>query len=316
MKTHEQHKWMGVFAATMCPFNLDESIDFDGLSAYIKHLLQFDQLKGLVPNGHTGEIMSLRLQERAEVTRIVKREVLAAKRNIPVVSGICSEGSLPAIDDAFAAAEAGADAILLMPLHHWMRFGKSKAEVVGFFKDLAAVGLPIIVHQYPAWTKAGYSLDEMKELVEIPEVVCIKMGTRDMARWLFDYEELKKKRSDLSIITCHDEYLLPTLLEAGDGALVGFAGFAPQLIIELVHACLDGNYYEAKKSQKSIEPLARIIYQFGEPSNKAHQRMKTAKWLLGEISSPVFRRPIQALEPDEINELRFGLDRLGYNIVN
>jgi len=66
---------MGVFPATLCPFHSDESIDEAGLRTYIANLCAVDGLKGLVPNGHTGEIMSLRENERAEVTKIVVEEV-------------------------------------------------------------------------------------------------------------------------------------------------------------------------------------------------------------------------------------------------
>ncbi len=161
----------------------------------------------------------------------------------------------------------------------------------------------------------GSSLKEMLEMVKIPRVKCIKMGTRDMARWLWDYEQLKAARPELSIITCHDEYLLPTLLEAGDGALIGFAGFAPQLMIDLVHACLAGDLPRAKKAQQTVAPLARLIYNFGEPGCGAHQRMKVAKWLLGQFPSPVFRRPVRPLPETEVQRLRVGLRAIGMKPV-
>ena len=127
---------------------------------------------------------------------------------------MCGEGSLSAIDHALAAKEAGADGILLVPPHHWLRFGRSSAEAVGFIADVdEGADIDIVIHQYPAWTKAGYTLKEMLEMVKIPRVNCIKMGTRDMARWLWDYEQLKAARPDLSIITCHDEYLLPIAVD-------------------------------------------------------------------------------------------------------
>jgi 4-hydroxy-tetrahydrodipicolinate synthase len=315
-KEWKNHPWMGVFPATLCPFLTDERIDEEGLRRYIASLCSVDGIKGLVPNGHTGEIMSLREAERAQVTRIVAEEVRKSGRRLKVISGVCGEGSLSAIDHALAAKEAGADAILLMPPHHWLRFGRSSAEAVGFIADVAEGGdIDIVVHQYPAWTKAGYTLKEMLEMVKIPQVKVIKMGTRDMARWLWDYEQLKAARPDLSIITCHDEYLLPTLLEAGDGALIGFAGFAPQLMIELVHACLEGDLPRAKKAQQTVAPLARLIYNFGEPGCAAHQRMKVAKWLLGELSSPVFRRPVRPLPEAEVQRLRDGLKAIGLNPV-
>lgn len=332
------HPWAGVFPATLCPFHNNEDIDEPGLRDYLRGLLAVPGLKGLVCNGHTGEIMSLSPEERARVTRILAQEVSRLRpdgfggqaglkgqrarkrgtaRRPKVVSGIAAEGSRVAIAHAKAAKEAGADAILLMPPHHWLRFGRSSAEAVGFIADVAeGAGIDIIIHQYPAWTKAGYSLKEMLEMVKIPRVVCIKMGTRDMARWLWDYEQIKAARPDLSIITCHDEYLLPTLLEAGDGALIGFAGFAPRLMIELVHACMEGDLARAKQAQQTVAPLARLIYNFGEPGCGAHQRMKVAKWLLGEISSPVFRRPVRPLPEAEVQRLREGLRAIGMKTVN
>jgi 4-hydroxy-tetrahydrodipicolinate synthase len=314
---YKEHPWMGVFPATLCAFADDESIDEDGLRSYIRDLCAVEGLKGLVCNGHTGEIMSLRPKERAEVTRIFAEEVKKSASDLKVVSGISAEGSLEAIDDALAAKQAGADAILLMPPHHWLRFGRSSETTIGFFKDVAeGGGIDIIVHQYPAWTKAGYSLEEMLEMIKIPDVVCIKMGTRDMARWLWDYKQLKAARPELSIITCHDEYLLPTLLEAGDGALIGFAGFAPELMVNLVHACLDGDLKAAKEAQKMVAPLARLIYNFGEPGCGAHQRMKVAKWLLGEFSSSIFRRPLRPLSEKQIDGIRKGLQAIGLKTVN
>jgi 4-hydroxy-tetrahydrodipicolinate synthase len=317
MKTWQEHPWMGVFPATLCPFHEDESLDEAGLRAYIANLCQVPGVKGLVPNGHTGEIMSLREDERAQVTRIVAEEVKRSGKAIKVISGVCGEGSLSATDHALAAKKAGADGILLMPPHHWLRFGRSSEEAVGFIADVAeGADIDIVIHQYPAWTKAGYTLKEMLEMVKIPRVKVIKMGTRDMARWLWDYEQLKAANPDVTIITCHDEYLLPTLLEAGDGALIGFAGFAPELMIELVHACLEGDLPRAKRAQQTVAPLARLIYNFGEPGCGAHQRMKVAKWLLGEISSPVFRRPVRPLPESEVRRLREGLQAIGLETVN
>jgi 4-hydroxy-tetrahydrodipicolinate synthase len=184
---------------------------------------------------------------------------------------------------------------------------------VGFVEDVAAgSGVSIIVHQYPAWTKAGYTLAEMKEMVKLPEVVMVKMGTRDMARWRYDYEELKAVAPHVSITTCHDEFLLASLLEGADGALIGFAGFVPELMVELVHAALDGDLARARKAGDIVAPLARIVYAFGEPGCGAHQRMKAAKWLLGIFPSPVFRRPMRPLSPEQLAAIRQGLEAIGF----
>jgi 4-hydroxy-tetrahydrodipicolinate synthase len=308
---------MGVFPATLCPFHADERIDEEGLRAYFAWLCTVPGLKGLVCNGHTGEIMSLSSRERARVTTILAEEVRKSGRPLKVISGVAAEGSLVAIEHAKAAKDAGADAILLMPPHYQLRFGRPSETAVGFIADVAeGADIDIVIHQYPSWTKVGYTLAEMLEMVKIPRVVCIKMGTRDMARWLFDYEQLKAAAPHVTIITCHDEYLLPTLLEAGDGALIGFAGFAPDLMVKLVDACVAGDLTAAKEAQKTVAPLARLIYNFGEPGCTAHQRMKTALWLLGNISSPVFRRPTRPLAAQQVDRIRRDLQTIGLTTVN
>ena len=308
--TWRTHPWTGVFAATLCPFHDDETLDEEALGQYVRELAEVEGLRGLVCNGHTGEITSLRPHEQAQVTQIVADQ---CRGRVKTVSGISAEGSLEAIDHALAAREAGADALLLMPPHHWLRFGRTRDTAIGFVQDVAeGAGMPIVVHQYPAWTRAGYSLAEMLELVKIPEVVSIKMGTRDMARWRWDYEQLKTAAPEVTILACHDEYLLATLLEGCEGALVGFAGFVPELICALVRHALEGDLAGARRMRAVVDPLSRIVYNFGEPSGDAHQRMKCARWLMGKFSSPTMRRPLRPLPEVEVDKIRRGLVALGY----
>lgn len=314
MNRQEDQPWAGVFPATLCPFHEDESIDEEGLRSYMRELAAVDGVKGLVCNGHTGEITSLRSSERAQVTTLVAEET---KGQVKVVSGVSAEGSLEATDYAIAAKEAGADAILLMPPHHWLRFGRTSETAIGFFQDVAeGANIPIIVHQYPAWTKASYSLAEMLEFVKIPQVACIKMGTRDMARWRWDYEQLKETAPHVPILTCHDEYLLASLLEGCDGALIGFAGFVPELMVEVVRCALSGDLIGARKARKLVDPLSRIVYNFGEPSGDAHQRMKCARWLMGKFPSMTMRRPLRPLPETEIAKIRRNLEIIGYECVH
>jgi len=165
--------WSGVYPATLCSFHEDESLDEEGIVASIEDVASVPGVEGVVCNGHTGEIMSLSPDERASVTRLVAEGAARANartgRRVKVISGVSAEGSREAVDHAIAAREAGAEAILLMPPHHWLRFGRSTATAVGFIEDVAAGGgVSIIVHQYPAWTKAGYTLAEMQEMVRLP----------------------------------------------------------------------------------------------------------------------------------------------------
>ncbi|MCC6486499.1 MAG: dihydrodipicolinate synthase family protein [Candidatus Hydrogenedentes bacterium] len=305
--------WSGLFPATLCPFTGSLDIDEEDLARYLSWVAGHACVKGVVVNGHTGEITSLRNAERARVTAIA---VASVGQRVRVISGVCAEGSLDAIDQARAAKEAGASAILLMPPHHWLRFGRNRATAVGFVEDVNnAVDIGIVLHQYPAWTKAGYSLAEMLDIAALSNVVSIKMGTRDMARQHHDYETLRQAVPDVSIITCHDEFLLASLLEGADGALVGFAGYAPELIGALVDKALAGDLAGARSLRDRVDTLAKAIYAFGEPSADAHQRMKMAAYLTGKLASPVARPPLRALAAEAVKAMAAALRRAGEHVL-
>ena len=81
-----ENPWSGVFAATLCPFREDYSIDEEGLRAYSRYVAGVDGIRGLVCNGHTGEVMGLTARERVRVTEIMADEV---GDQVKIVSGVC-----------------------------------------------------------------------------------------------------------------------------------------------------------------------------------------------------------------------------------
>jgi 4-hydroxy-tetrahydrodipicolinate synthase len=192
-----------------------------------------------------------------------------------------------------------------MPPHHWLRFGRTSETAIGYFGDVAkGCDIPIIVHQYPNWTKASYSLEEMITIARIPHVVAIKVGTRDMSRLDHEYRVLKQEVPDVPHLSCHDEYLLASLLAGSDGALVGFAGFVPELMVELVRSALSGDLQRARHAQELVYKLNKIVYRFGEPSSDAHQRMKVAMTLQGRFPSMVARPPLRPLGEKDMERIK------------
>ncbi len=142
-------------------------------------------------------------------------------------------------------------------------------------------------------------------------MVAIKDGTRDLARYERNVRTLRQTAPDVAILTCHDEYLLPTLVQGIDGALVGFAGFVPELIVELVDAVRQEDLPRARQVSDRLYHLKQAVYRMGEPSADAHQRMKAATYLLDRISSPRVRPPLAPLPEETVAGLRRDLERVG-----
>ena len=133
-----------------------------------------------------------------------------------------------AIEQAGWAKEAGAQALDIMPPHHWLRFGFRPSHVIDYFKAIGeASGLPLIVHVYPAWTKASFSSELLAELALLPSVQAFKIGTREMNKYKRDLQMIRAAAPEKACLTCHDEYLLPSMVQGVDGALVGFASVIP-----------------------------------------------------------------------------------------
>ncbi|WP_243840794.1 dihydrodipicolinate synthase family protein [Paenisporosarcina antarctica] len=304
-----QKKWQGVYPAVLLPFKDDYSIDEESFRSLVSWVAGHEGIEGIVVNGHTGEISSLLPHERAEAVRIAVDEL---KGKIPVISGLSAEGTIEAVQHAKAIQEAGGEGILLMPPHSWLRFGMQPDSTVEFFKDVAAsVDISVIVHLYPTWTKATYNTEQILQMVSIPNVDAVKIGNRDMGQYELDVKALKKNAPDVSILTCHDEYLLPTLIQGIDGALVGFASFVPNLIVDLVNAVKNNDLPEAREVYDKIYELKHAVYKMGEPSSTAHARMKEAMFQRGLISSALARKPVLPLTDQDKEEIRNGLLSVG-----
>lgn len=299
----------GVIPAITVSFQEDYSIDEFGLREVAGWLARHDGVTAILTNGHTGEVFALSPQERAQVTRTVADTV---SPDTAVISGISSESIIEAAEHAKQAQEAGASGVLLMPPHYWLRFGMTDEHVLTYYRTVAeAIDIPIVCHVYPAYTKAGYSSELLAKLAKSPQVTSFKVGTRDMSRYDQDIRAIRQANPDASILTCHDEYLLPSLVQGVDGALVGFASLAPELITEMVAVVQKGDLVRAQELHKVLFELKEAVYGGGEPSADAHARMKTAMKLAGRLSSDVMRPPTTSPGEAARSRIRDAIERVG-----
>ncbi len=304
--------YKGIIPAIACPFTAEHKIDEPGLRKLASWLSTQPGVVAVMTNGHTGEVFSLTPDERAQVTRIVASEIA---HRTPVVSSIVCEGLRDARVHAEMAKKAGATALDVMPPHHWLRFGFRPSHVREYFDAIAESGLDLIAHVYPAWTRASYSTATMAELAKSPYLQAFKVGQRDMNKYAADVKAVRDADPTKAILTCHDEYLLSSLLSGSDGALVGFAGFVPELIIALVTASLSGNLAEANRLQETVYKFNKIVYRFGEPTSDAHQRMKIAMTMQGRFPSINVRPPLRKLSNTEMDRIRREVDATPYTFA-
>jgi 4-hydroxy-tetrahydrodipicolinate synthase len=281
----------GVLPACVTPFTADGDVDHRELARYAHWLANTDGVTAIVCNAHAGEGLSLTEKERLEVIRTLATEVGGA---VPIIAAVGGEGSRVAAREAQAAAAAGASAILLFPAHVWLRMGYQRGAPEDRYRMVAdASGIPLVLFVYPDATLATYQLETILHIGSMPEVVAMKTGVRNMARWDTEVPAIRRELPDLKILTCHDEYLLHTMWES-DGALVGYGALVPELMVELLRDAKAHDYEAAKAIYDRITPLTQAIYH-RTPHVEATAALKAGLVSRGLLSGAVVRSPLLPL---------------------
>lgn len=283
----------GLNPAPVTPFTTDGDIDFAAIQRLGSWLGSIDGVKSLVVLGHAGEGTFLTIDEQLDVIRAF---VDSTQGRVPVIAGITGEGNKVAALEAERAKAAGAAAGLVYPSHGWLRFGYQQGAPQSRYREIYETsGLPSILFQYPDNTKATYDLDTQLEIAGQEGVFATKNGVRNMRRWYTEIPALRAAYPELQILSCHDEYLLPTMFDV-DGLLVGYGNIAPEALIELIEAGKAQDYPRAHAIHERLLPVTKNVYHRG-----SHMEGTVAlKWGLvhrGILDHATVRTPLLPL-PD------------------
>lgn len=300
----------GVTPAIVTPFDEQEEIDVSSLVSYCSWLKTIPGVTGVVLNSHAGEGTSLSESERVEIIRTVRSEV----PGLHLVAGVTGDGTRVVAEEARRATEAGADSLLVFPAPSSLRFGYQAGSVQGRYAAVAeASGLPLVVFNFPATTKATYSLELLLELCAMDAVFAIKDGARDMIRWDVETPVIRREFPEIQMLTCQDEFLLHTMWEA-DGALVGYAALIPELMVELLEAAKAHDYATAMAVYARMQPITRAVYH-----RTSHIESTTAMKLglvdRGIIAGATVRAPLMPLEDGAREEIRDALAAAGVSLA-
>ena len=157
-----------VLTAMVTPMSPDGEVDDKGTDALVDHLLATGH-DGIVVNGTTGESSTLTDGESIELVRRVTRR---AGGNAKVVAGVGSNDTRHAVGMARRAAQAGADALLLVTPYY------NKPTQEGVIAHCRAVAdttdLPVMLYDIPARTGTALTHDTLLRLSEHPRIVANK----------------------------------------------------------------------------------------------------------------------------------------------
>ena len=284
-----------VLTAMVTPMSPGGEIDDKGTDSLVDHLLATGH-DGIVVNGTTGESSTLSDDESLEMVRRVKQR---AGERAKVVAGVGSNDTRHAVQMAGLAADAGADALLLVSPYY------NKPTHAGLVAHCRAVAdttdLPVMLYDIPSRTGIPFTTDPLITLAEHPNIVAVKDAKGD--HWASTHV---MAATDLLLFSGADEVNLPLLALGATGVVSVVGHVAGEQYAAMVAAVDRGDLAEARAIHTSLIPVVDVLMTTSQGAIMA----KAALVELGVIESATVRLPLVESPPEHLELLRSALATL------
>lgn len=246
----------GSIVALVTPMHTNGSVDWEALERLLDmHIAAGTSAIGAV--GTTGESATLSHPEHCEVIRHCVDYVAG---RIPVVAGTGSNSTWEAIELTRAAADAGADACLLVTPYYNRPTQRGMYE---HFKSIAeAVAIPQILYNVPGRTSVDLLNDTTARLAELDNIVGIKDATGNLER---GRELIATAPADFAIYSGDDPTALELILSGAHGNISVTANVAPALVAEVCRLGLAGEREAAAAIDARLASLNKALFLEANP---------------------------------------------------
>jgi 4-hydroxy-tetrahydrodipicolinate synthase len=183
-----------------------------------------------------GEYQVLTAAERAEVVRAA---IEAAPPGFPVVPGVGAYGAAESARWAAQAQAAGAKAVLALPPNAYLA---SDDEVVAHYREVAAVGLPVVAYNNPFDTKVDLGPELIGRLAGIDGIVAVKEFSGDIRR----VTRIRDMAPEIDVLAGTDDLIVEALLMGAVGWIGGFPNAIPHHCAELYRLAITGDAVGAR----------------------------------------------------------------------
>jgi 4-hydroxy-tetrahydrodipicolinate synthase len=293
----------GLFPAVPVPRREDGSLDAGAQEAYATWMAG-QPVAGAAVWVHTGRGLLIPREMRREVLGSWRAALGPERLLIAGAGALASEAEYDraAVRMAEEAAAGGADALLCFAP---VPYRSEPAKIVAYHRELAAVGLPLILFfLYEAAGGVTYTPEVLRELFALPGVVGIKMATLDSVMTYQDVAALiREEFPDTVLITGEDRFLGYSLILGAQAALIGMGAAVPAPQAALVRAAVEGDAQRLVALTQAVDAFGRITFR--APMEGYIRRML---WSLADTGvipeSATFDPPGPPLAPTERAEVR------------
>ena len=278
-------KLAGILPPLVTPFRADGGVDLAAFEANLELYSSFD-LGGYLVLGSNGEAAALDEEEKVSLIRTARR--LCGSRLLLAGTGL--ESTRSTIAFTRRAAEAGADAALVLTPHYYKPQMSPDALRLHFERVADASPVPVLLYSVPAFTALPFP----------PSLASALAGHRNIAG-------MKESSGDLGLlgrivssvptsfqVACGSAPVVyPALCLGAVAGILAVACCAPGPSAALYRAFLAGDHAGARRIQAALTPLAvAVTATWGVAGLKA--AMDAAGLRGGEVRAPLLPLPAVA----------------------
>ena len=286
----------GAAVAITTPFNLDGSINYEGLGKNIDYQID-NGTDAIVICGTTGESSTM---SDAEHRECIKFAIDYTNHRVPVIAGTGSNDTRYAIELSVEAEKLGADGLLLVTPYYNKT---TQAGLLDHFTVIAnSVKTPIILYNIPGRTGMNITVETMEKLAHHKNIVALKDASGNISY----VAQIAAACGDLiDIYSGNDDMIVPIMSLGGKGVISVLSNILPKETHEITQLCLDNNFKKAGELQLKYLELINSLFCEVNPIP-----IKEAMNQLG-MPAGACRMPLTKMSADNLARLISAMQRLG-----
>ena len=287
----------GSGVAIITPFNGYET-NLEALGKIIEDQIA-NSTDAIIICGTTGEASTM---PDAEHLAAIKYAVEKVNGRVPVIAGTGSNDTVHAIYLSQKAEEYGVDGILTVTPYY--NKTTQKGLVAHFTAIANSVKVPVILYNVPGRTGMSFSIDTLKELAKVENIVGIKEASGDISY----ASKVAAEVPELYMYSGNDDMIVPLLSIGGKGVISVLANVMPKETHDICQYYFDGNVEASRDLQLKLLGLANSLFIEVNPIP-----VKTAMGLLGyEVGD--LRPPLCEMSPANLEVLKNEMIKAGLKI--
>ncbi len=246
-----------LITAMITPFDENRDIDLKRTDEFVNRLIE-GGTDSIIVCGTTGESPTVFYPQKIEVLR---RVIEAANGRVPIIANVGDNCTADTIDFAADVEKLGVDGYMCVVPYY------NKPPQEGLYQHFKAIAdsteLPIILYNIPGRCVINMKAETTLRLArDCKNIVAIKEASGDI-------EQVKEIVSGapegFSVYSGDDSFTYPLMQAGGVGVISTISNVATARMKEIVNACAEGRWDEAKELNDKLLPLMEGLFETTNP---------------------------------------------------